>query len=141
MADVRCRGEFAGQEFLKLLQIMGNDFQDKIDLSIEHVAFPDLRQLRDMVFKGQEIDLCLTFQRHHCKNGDAVAERLGIEIGVIALDDPVILQRTDPAQAGRCRQACTGSKFDVGNTPVMLQVAEYQSISCVKLMSIWNSHA
>src|SRR5688572_3279454 len=53
--DVGGRRELAGQEFLEALQIAADDLQYEIDLAIQHVAFPHLRQTFHMILEGAQV--------------------------------------------------------------------------------------
>ena len=52
------------------------------------------------------------------EHGHCVAKSLGCEIGVIAADNPGLLESAHPAQAGRRRNADPPSELDIGHAPV-----------------------
>ena len=110
---------------------MGDDLQDEIDLAVEHVAFADLRQGGDMVFKGAQIGFGLALQADHGEHGDAIAQRHRIQIGVIALDDAIFFQRAHAAQAGRGGEASPSGKIDVGDAAFGLQMTQDHAIDIV----------
>ena len=52
-----------------------------------------------------EVAVLLAGQPDKDKAGDFKAQRLGVQVGVIALDEAGLLQGADAAQAGRRRDA------------------------------------
>ena len=51
LADIWRRRQVRGQHFLKLAQVGGDDLQDEVDLAVQHVAFADFGDRRDMLLE------------------------------------------------------------------------------------------
>lgn len=84
--------------------------------------FADLGQFLHRRLEGTQRFLGLALEADHRENSDREAQLGGIELGVIATDDPVILQRADPPQARRRGQPDPMGELDVGNPPFVLQL-------------------
>src|SRR3546814_9900775 len=87
------------QDFLKRLEIGGDDLEDEVDFTVEHVTFADFGNVRHVLFEFGEIALGLALEADHREHGDRIAQRGRIEFGVIPLDRAGFLQRADAAQA------------------------------------------
>jgi len=55
-----------------------------------------------------------------------------IDLGVIALDQPALLERPHPPQAGRSRNPSPLGQFDIGHAAVALQVVENPAVDPVE---------
>ena len=66
------------------------------------------------------------------EHGDAVAERLGIDVGVIAADISGLLERAHAAQARRGGNAGAARQLDIGHAAVVLQVPQYPPVDPVE---------
>ena len=112
---------------------MRDDFQDEVDLAVEHVALAHFGEATNVVLERAEGVLGLGFQRDHGEDGDRKAQFGGIEIGVIATDDAQFLQRADTAQAGGGGEADAAGQIDVGDPPFSLQLGEEPPVDLVKV--------
>lgn len=125
--------QFAGQEFLKALQVAADDFQDKIDLAVEHVAFAHFGQLRHVVFKFAERAFGLALQTDHGEHRDRKAELRCVEIGVISFDNAFFLQRANAAQTRWRSQADAVRQFNIRDAPFVLQFSKQFAVDFVKI--------
>ncbi|ADE40462.1 Extracellular ligand-binding receptor [Candidatus Puniceispirillum marinum IMCC1322] len=131
MADICRRRQLAGQEFLEIIPILGDDFQHEIGLTHKHMALPHLRPGTHQLFEILQIALGLAGQPDKGKHIDAIAHRIGIDIGMIALDDTGIFQPAHTAQTWRCRNARTFGKIDIGDTAIFLKIMQDLPINSI----------
>ena len=65
------------------------------------------------------------------EDGDAESHRFGVDLGMIALYEARLLQRADPAQAGRCRNPGPLGQVDVSHAAIGLQIGRgYEDRFC-----------
>src|SRR3546814_15412822 len=57
--DVGRRRQVGRQDFLKRLEIGGDDLEDEVDFTVEHVTFADFGNVRNVLFEFGEIALGL----------------------------------------------------------------------------------
>ena len=55
MSDIRCGCEFVCEECLELFPVLGDDFENEVGLTNEHVAFADFGPLLDIFFEFFEV--------------------------------------------------------------------------------------
>ena len=67
-------------------------------------------------------------------HGEIEPERLAVEQGGAADDNPGVLQRLDPARAGRRRQPDTLGQFEVGKAAVVLQCGKDAAVDLVEFV-------
>ena len=88
-----------------------------------------------LTFTTLEIGFGLAVQADQGEHRNAVAQRLGAEVGVVALDDAGAFQSAHAAQTGRCRDAGPLGQLHVGHAAVGLQVAQNAPVDPVELGS------
>ncbi len=84
------------------------------------------------VLESGEDRIRLTVEPDECEERDLKSELLGRDFGMIALDEPCLFQRPDPAQAGRRRNPGALGKLDVGHAAVGLQVLQDFQVDSVE---------
>ena len=77
-----------------------------------------------MLLERFEVVFGLAFQAYHRKNGYGVAQRSGVDVGMVGLDRPLSLERSQPALASWCGKASFGREIDIGYPPVSLQFGQ-----------------
>src|SRR3546814_2218949 len=82
---------------------------------------------------SQTCALPISVQPDHGKHGDAVAELLRVEFGMVAADIAGLFEGAGPPQAGRGGDADPLGEFDIGHAPVGLQVGEDLAVDQVEL--------
>ena len=87
VGDVRCRGEAGGQEFLEGVPILGDHLQQEVGLPGQHVALAHLGPVLDHFLEGDQIVLGLAVQADESEDRDLVAERLRIDVRVVAANE------------------------------------------------------
>ena len=71
-------------------------------------------------------------QAHHREDLHFEAQLARVDLGVVAADEPLLLERAHTAQAGRRGNAHALGKFDVGHTTVGLQFGQNLSVDGIK---------
>ena len=107
--------------------------QQEVGLAGQHVALADLGPALHQGLEGAQVVLRLARQADLGEDGDAEAERRGVEVGVIAADEAGLLERAHAPQAGRRRDAGPLGQLDIGHAAVGLQVAQNVPIDPVEL--------
>ena len=82
------------------------------------------RRSRDVLLERAQLLLRLALEADQDPHDDAVAERGGIEVGMVAADHPRLLQRLDPPEAGRRGETDALGQFDVGHPAIVLKQRE-----------------
>jgi hypothetical protein len=77
--------------------------------------------------------LRLARKAHLREDGDAEAERLGIDLGMVTPDKSCVLEGAHPPQARRCRDAGPLSQIDIGHPAVPLQITQDSAVNAIKL--------
>ncbi len=108
------------ENFLKPFQIRSDDFENEINLSIQHVAFTDFGNRCNMLFKQRQILLGLTSQGNHRKYRNGVAETRGIEVGMISMNESGFFKCPDPAQARRRGKPNPFGEFNICHPTILL---------------------
>ena len=130
---MRRRGQ-VGDEILKRRHVGRDAFQDEIHLARQHPAFPHQRLGADEFLERAQIGVGLAGQMHGRKHRDVEAEPARIQQAAVALDVALLLQRPDPAQAGRRRNADPFGQFHVGDSAVGLDFGEDFEVDFVKIL-------
>lgn len=138
MADIGSGGEFCREELLESVPVCGDDFQQEVGFSDEHVAFPDFWPLLDGFFELLQVVFGLACEPHEGEDDNGIAERFGVDIGVIAADDAFFLEGSDSSEAGRSGYSDSFGQFDIGHSSVVLQVLEDTSVDIIE--SVFLSH-
>ena len=126
-------GQLLGEEGLEGREVGGDALQDEVDLAVEHVALADERPVPALRLEGREVALGLARQADHGEDLDLEAELAGVDPGVVALDQPLLLQRPHPPETGRRRDADPPGQLDVGHPPVGLELGEDLAVDRVEL--------
>src|SRR3546814_3133084 len=56
-------------------EIGGDDLEDEVDFTVEHVTFADFGNVRHVLFEFGEIALGLALEADHREHGDRIAQR------------------------------------------------------------------
>ena len=128
-----CRCQLRRQELLEALQVARDHLQDEVDLAVQHMAFAHFGQGVDMVLERLEIGLGLALEADHREHGDGVAQHRRIDHGMIGGDGAGFLQRTDTAQARRCRQPDLARQIHIGHPAIVLQFAQDLQVDVVDI--------
>ena len=75
----------------------------------------------------------LALQAHHGEHDDREAQLGRLQIGVVAADDPHILQRAYAPQARRCGQPDAPRQFDICDAPFGLQFLQKLPIDLIQI--------
>ena len=86
-----------------------------------------------MFLEGPQRLFGLAFQAHQREDGDREAQLGGVEIGVIALDNPGFFKAADAAQARRRGQPDALGKLDVGDASFVLQFREQPTVDLIEI--------
>ena len=113
----------------------GHAFQDEVDLAVQHVALAHERPGAAARLEGGEVRFGLADEAHHREDLHLEAQRAGIDLGVIAPDVAGFLERADPPQAGRCRDADPSRKLDVRHAAVGLKLGENLAVDRIQLVA------
>ena len=77
----------------------------------------------------------LVGRAHPCKCIE-ILQRLAVQLGMIALDEARLLQRTDAAQAGWRGDLGAARQLHIGDAAVGLQLGQYAQVYGVQLAGI-----
>ena len=80
-----------------------------------------------------EVGILLAGQADKDEAGHLEAQRLAVQIGVIALDEAGLLQRAHAAQAGRRGDLGAARQFDIGDAAIGLQFGQNAQIDGIEL--------
>src|SRR5450432_184202 len=83
-----------------------------------------------------EIAILLTGQADKDKTRDLKAQRLAIQLGVIATDIAGLLQRTDAAQAGWRGDLGAARQFHIGDAAIGLELRQNAQVDSVQLAGV-----
>ena len=97
------------------------------------MALAHLRPGTDHLLELLEVGLGLAGQPDKGKDLHRIAQGFGIDIGVVAADDPLFLEDTDTAQAGRRGNAGTLGEVDIRHSAIVLQITEDLAINRIQL--------
>ena len=111
---------------------MGNYLQQKICLPHQHITFAHHIPAANQRFKFLKICFRLAGQANKGKNGDSIAQRFRVDIGMIALNNVGIFQRSYTPQAGRGRNTGILCQFHIGHPAIFLQVMQNLLINRIK---------
>ena len=128
------RGGEVRDELLKRRHVGRDAFQDEIDLARQHPAFPHQGFGSDELLEGAQIRIRLAREVDRSEYRHVEAEPAGIEQAAIALDIPLLLQRTDPPQARRWRNTDPFRQFNIGDSAVGLDLAENLEVDFVQML-------
>ena len=135
MTDMRRGGQFVRQELLEDFKIRRDDFQDEIDLAVQHVAFAHQRPASATILEGLEIVVVLAVQGHEREDGDRQAERLGVEARVVALDEARLLESTHAPEARGGRDPHPARQLDIGDAALGLELGKDFSVDLIELVA------
>ena len=90
------------------------------------------RLLQCLIHEGAQVAIGLARQPDLGEDRDVEAEFRRRELGMVAADDPGLLQRAHPAQTGRRRQTDLTRQFDIAHAPIRLQRGEDLTIDLVE---------
>src|SRR5580658_1108161 len=133
MGNIGGGGELRRQKPLIAVPVGGHDLQEKIGLTREHVHLAHLGPGEGQDLEGLEIRLRLAREADLGEDRDAEAQRLGIDVGVVAPNEAGLLERAHAPEAGRRRDAGALRQIDVGHATGRLQIAQNASIDLVEL--------
>src|SRR6185437_15122560 len=133
MRDIGRRRQLGRQETLIAVPVGGDDLEEKIRLAGEHVRFAYLGPTMGQRLEGLEIGLGLARQPDLGEDGDAEAQILRIDVGMISADEARLFERAHPAQARGCRNASPPGQLDIGHSAIGLQVAQDPAVDLVQL--------
>src|SRR5829696_6060151 len=119
-------------EPLERRQVRRHALEDEIDVARELPAFPHEGPPLHLALERGELPLSLRLKLDHREAHDFETERLRIQHGAVALDDTGALERTDPAQARRRREADPPRELHVGDAAVGLQLFENGPVYGIK---------
>jgi hypothetical protein len=125
-------GELLGEEGLERPQIGRDALEDEIHFAVEHVALAHQRPALALGLESREIDLGLTHQTDHGKDLNLETQFARIDLGVIAADIALLLERADPPQTGRRRNTDPLGEFDVGHAPIGLKLRKDHTVDFVE---------
>src|SRR3546814_16113051 len=83
-----------------------------------------LRPAADQGLETVQHGLGLAVEADQGEEGDLEAERLGVELGVVALDVAGLLQGAHAPEAGRRGDAGAARQLHVGDPPILLEVLQ-----------------
>ena len=132
MRDVLRGRQLARQEGLERRQVGGHAFQEEVDLPVEHVALAHRGPALGQRLEGAQVRLRLTRQRHHREDAHLEAKPPRVERRVVAPDEPPLLERAHPAQAGRSADPHPPRELHVRHPPVGLQLREDAAVERVE---------
>jgi hypothetical protein len=97
------------------------------------VRLAHFRPGKSQRLEGLEVGLGLARQPDLGEDGDAIAQRLGIDVGMIAPDEAGLFESADPPEARRRRYPGATRQVDIGHSSIGLQVAQDSAIDLVEL--------
>src|SRR5690349_18344475 len=118
MRDVRSRRQLRRQEALIIVPIRGDDLQEEIGLSGEHMRLAHLGPGSDQRLEGFEIGLGLSRKPNLGEDRDAEAERFRIDLGMVAADIARLFQGADAPQAWWRRDSGSLGEVNVSHTAI-----------------------
>ena len=83
-----------------------------------------------------EIGVLLAGQPDKDKAGDLKAQRLAVQVGMIALDEAGLFQRAHAAQAGRRGDLGAARQFHIGDAAIGLQFGQDAQVDGVQLAGV-----
>ena len=132
MAHIRRRGQFGAQKTLIAIPVDGDDFQQKIRFSGQHVSLPHLGPAGDPLLEGDEIGFGLARQSDEGEYGNPEAERLRRQGGMVAADNAGRLEGAHAAQTWRRRNADAAGELDIGDATLRLQFLQDAAVDTVE---------
>src|SRR4029077_14743710 len=102
------------------------------DFAGKHVAIAYDGRAAHALLERDKIGLCLAVQPHHGEGRDVEAERAVVEQRRIAADEPRFLQRANPAQTWRRRDAHFAGELDIGDAAVGLQLTQDAPVGLIE---------
>jgi hypothetical protein len=130
--DILLGGQRA-DERLEGGQVFRHAFEQEIHFSRQHVALAHLRPAPDACLEGLEVGLFLAGQADEDEARHLIAQRPGIEIGVITFDVTRLFQGAHAAQAGGRRDLGPARQFDIGDAPIGLELGKDAAVDGVEL--------
>jgi hypothetical protein len=124
-------GGQVGDKILEGRHVGRDAFQDEIDLAGQHPALPHQRLGTDELLEGAQIRFGLAGEMHCGEHRDVEAELSRIQEPAVAVDVALLLQRPDPAQAGRGRNTDPLGQLDIGDSAVGLDLGENFEVDLV----------
>src|SRR4051812_46116474 len=115
------RGHRIGDEALEGRQVAGHAFEEEIHLARQHVALAHFLPAAGALLEMLEIRVLLAGEADKDEAGDLEAQRLPVQLGMIALDEARLFQGADAAQAGRRGDPGAARQLDIGDAAVGLQ--------------------
>ena len=109
-------------------------FQDEIDLARQHPAFPHQGLGAHERLERAQVGIGLARQVHRSEHRDVEAEPARIQQTAITLDIASLLERPDPAQAGRRRNTDAFGQLHIGNSAVGLDFGEDFEVDFVEFL-------
>src|SRR6185312_3875805 len=131
--DIALRRHRLCHESLEGLKISGDAFQDEIHFTRQHVALAHFRPTAHPLLEMLEIGVLLAGEADKDEAGDGIAQRLAVQIGMIAFDIAGLLQSPHPAQTGRRGDLGAAGQFHIGDAAIRLQLLEDAQINGVEL--------
>src|SRR5262249_28899759 len=107
-------------------------FEDEIDLARQHPALAHQRLRAHEALERHEIRLRLAGEMDHGEDRDLVAELFLVEQRAVTLDVAGLLERPDTPQAGRRRDADPAGELHIGDSAVVLELAQDVAIDVIE---------
>src|SRR6476619_3935676 len=130
--DIRRGGELMNDELLERGEIGCHAFQHEVDFAGKHVAIAYDGPPAHALLERDKIGLCLAVQPDHGEGRDVEAERAVVEQRRIAADESSLLERANPAQTGRRRNAHLAGKLDIGDAAIGLQLTQDAPVGLIE---------
>ncbi len=128
-------GQFEQRLEKKLLvgrEIRQHDLQKKVRGSRKQMARNDLAPRFHRRVKGGMRFVVMACHLYLDEDGKSEAELSSVQTGVIAVNDPSLFQRSNPAETGRRRQTDLVGKLDIGQSSVTLKGGQNSPVDRVE---------
>ena len=128
---MRGRGETLGQLVL-VRGVARHQAQHEVVGPARHVALAHLRPAAGQGLEVVQHRLRLAVQADQREEGHLEAQGLGVQVGVVALDEAGFLQGAHAPEAGRRRDAGAPRQLHVGDPSVFLEVLQDLQVDSVQ---------
>lgn len=107
--------------------------EHEVGFARHHPGAAHDRPAAGAVGEGFQVDFRLAVEADEAEGDDVHAERWRVEQRAVALDDALVLEALDAAQAGRGGDADPARQLDIGHASVILQLAQDLPVDGVEI--------
>jgi MFS family permease len=133
-------GESFGNERLERGKVPGHAFQEEVHFARQHVTLAHRAPVARLILEFLQIGVGLARKPDEDEAGDFIAERPGVQFGVIPLDETRLFQRPHAPETRRRRNLRPARQLHIGDSAVVLQFGKNAHVDGVELVAlhVWS---